>query len=122
MQEERHRTKVLELLTWVREQGLWPERFSDHDLFIVPITNVLVSYKHLNPRHREIALWVPNKEAMKKILERKGFDGLSTFEHSGVHFVEFHKREGLHRGIGIEPTVALLSALQSMRQEVLLAA
>lgn len=120
MQDTNHRQRVLELLTWVRDEGLWPERFTGEDLFVVPITNVLIKFRHLNPQHRSIALWVPGGEAMKKALAKKGFDSLFTFEQCGIHFVEFHKSEGLHRGIGVEPRVALLSALQAMRRKELL--
>lgn len=121
MQDANHRQRVLELLTWVRDEGLYPEKFTGEDLFVVPITNVLIKYKYLNPQHQSIALWVPRGETMKKVLAKKGFNNLSMFEQCGVHFVEFRKTEGLHRGIGVEPTVALLSALQAMRRNELLA-
>lgn len=117
---EMEQRMILELLYWVKDSGFWPERFRNADMFVVPISNTIVSWGRLEPHQKAIALWLPSRKTLGSLLEKRGMS-LEARERDGIHFVELGKGKQTHQGVGVGMTEALLSALNAMRRDLALA-
>lgn len=114
MNMERERQKILEVLSWIKEKGLWPRTFGSGDLFIDPITNRLISWGRLRESQRAYALWVPNPSTMKKILKRYGIT-LSMMERDGVFFAGISSDSGKVVAVGVGANEAVISLLNRLK-------
>jgi len=107
--------RVLDLLEWVKSSGLWPERFSASDRFVVPVANHITNYANLLPHQRRIALWLPSSKSLAKILEDRGMNNLEVSKLEGLFFAHVETGKGDMSGVGLGQTEALLSLLNHLR-------
>jgi len=108
--------KILELLVWVKESGLWPESFGAKDLFINPTIGKISFYGQLLPHQKAISLWIPSKEKLSSILKARGLNNLQVTELEGFYFAHVDSREGAMSGFGVGRREALLSLLHHLRR------
>lgn len=116
MQQERDvKEQVLDLLQWIKDQGLWPKRFNGNELFVVPLIGKMCRFRDLKGHQRASALWVPSTPTLKKVLRPRGL-ALACRVQNGIHFTGFLNRSYTFSGVGVGRSEALLSAFASMRR------
>lgn len=72
-------SRVIDLLHWIKERGIQPERANPKDLYFCPFTRRVRQYRRMQPHQRRTALWIPNAKG----LERLGVQlKVETLDHS----------------------------------------
>ncbi|GAG84266.1 unnamed protein product [marine sediment metagenome] len=115
MNQEKRR--VLELLTWLRDNNLQPEKFGREDLFVIQVVGRLTSWSHVTEAQERFKLWVPTPEKMVDVLNWNGYIcELVEGVMEDSKWVSFRGREETLIGIGPDRTTATLNALEQLRE------
>jgi hypothetical protein len=99
--------RIIELLHWAKNQGIFPRRVRKADTYLCPISRRLVQGQAL--RQPQDALWVPNEKGLKELglKVQKGKIGPLTTMSSGDFM-----------GAGPGEGEAALSLIQEMRSRL----
>lgn len=106
--------KVVDLLQWVKAQGLWPSQFQHSDRFVMPVADRIVGISAVPESHRDKVLWIPSRRILP-LLKERGLS-LAIEEVDGVHFSSLNSRYFEARGVGLGEAEAILSALNTWRK------
>lgn len=105
--------RFIELLYWMRDQGLTPHQPRHQDVLLNPFTRRTSTHRQMTPHQRRYSLWVPTHQGMKNRLPN-----LRMEYACGMHIAS----AGEHVGAGPGESEALLSLAHSMRRELQAAA
>jgi len=110
--------RVLEVLNWVKDMGLWPEKFRLGDRFVIQISNKLTIRKYVTKSQRRLALWVPTPEVLRDILAERGFEcELVEGSLEGMRWISFRGEDESIIGCGPDREMATIDALLMLRDK-----
>jgi hypothetical protein len=101
----------IDLLTWVRDEGLTPSRFNRRDHFLDLFSRRIKRFNDLRPHQMATTLWIPNEQGLKA----QGVDVKVQKDHD-VFFVTVKRHNRTARGAGFREPEAVLSALNQVRR------
>jgi len=106
--------KFIELLSYMKDRGLVPERYSPMDRFLNPFTRRIARGHQVKPHQREHVLWIPTAKGI-----RVHFPDLKLENCRGT-IIATTKSGDLGAGVG--EAEAILSLVNDRRRHQMMAA
>lgn len=99
--------RVLDLLYWMRGEGLGPTNFDKTDRFLNPFTKRIATKVQLKAHQVRYSLWIPTVDGLKH-----AFPDIKVEEVGGMRLITANGRLGAGPG----ESEAMLSLMHDMRQ------